>query len=383
MKSVHPRLLRRVFLVFLVLPCSLLFAQAAVKLTLDAGALVHAGLEEADWSSFASGELDFQSSASAGVRGRLTMTAMLLSVNGAALARFDITRLFIRANLPLFDGFVPRLSVGKNNIAWGKGAFFNAGNLFFGKAGAQGLLGGVTALARNETEWLALLYIPFGALSFAEAAASIPLPAFSVVATPQGELMLPTPVEAGSGASYGARLSGNFDAFAAELAWHYSGADDKQEFSCSVSGALGDTELYGSYALALPYDRARITGGLLAVNFAPMLDSTSFRLEALVQPEASWEQKELTDEERLDGYPYGVHIFADVSVGLGTAVLTARSLYSPIDSSALFSLTLLWKPYQGLWYYFGGSINAGSEGALYESWKTGSWSATGGLRFVF
>jgi len=107
------------------------------------------------------------------------------------------------------------------------------------------------------------------------------------------------------------------------------------------------------------------------------------RFECLVQPEKPWSQTELSEEMRQSGYPYGLHILADIAFGFDTISFTTRTLYSPIDSSALFVLTVLWKPYQGLWYYVSSTFNAGGQGTLYESWTQSSWSVIGGLRMIF
>ncbi len=358
-------------------------SQQIVKITLDTGALVYAGTEHASWFSFAYSELDFQSQFQDALRGRVTLLGTLVSVDGSITSRFDIQRLFVRAQLPMFEGFMPRITLGKNNITWGKGAFFNAGNLFFGEAGSAGILKTVTSISINETDWLAVLYIPVGMVSFIECALHIPLPEYTLVAMPQGEFLLPVTVAAGTQSVYGVRCYADFDVLALEGAWNYKEADNQHKVAVSAATALGGAELYSGFSCMLPYEQPCITGGFLMLNLITGLDTSSLRLEFLIQPEKPWSQTELTQETRQSGYPYGVHILADISIGLDTLVFTTRSLYSPVDSSALFVFTMLWKPYQGLWYYITGTFNAGDAGTLYESWIQGSWSIIGGLRMVF
>lgn len=357
--------------------------QQTVKITLDSGAVLYAGSEDANWSSFAQSELDFQSPLQDALRGRLTLLGTIVSVNGSITALLEIQRLFIRAQLPLFEGFTPRITLGKNNITWGKGTFFNAGNLFFGEAGSTGNLKTVSSLARNETDWLAVLYVPVGLVSFLECAIHIPLPEYTLVALPQGELMLPVAKSVGSESVYGIRYYADLEVLALETAWSYKEAENIHTVAVSLSSALGGVELYSGYACVLPYDQPCITSGILVLDCIAGIDTSSLRLECLVQPEKLWSQTVLTSQMRQSGYPFGIHILADISIGFDTLVLTTRALYSPIDSSALFVLTMLWKPYQGLWYYVTGALNAGGTGTLYESWTNGSWSLVGGLRMVF
>ncbi|HQG39463.1 MAG TPA: hypothetical protein PLV76_01075, partial [Spirochaetales bacterium] len=177
--------------------------QQTVKITLDTGAVLYAGLENVNWLSFANSELDFQSPVYDAIRGRVTLQGTLVSINGAVTTLFDITRLFVRAQLPLFEGFSPRITVGKNTITWGMGAFFNAGNLFFGEAGSSGMLTTVSALSRNETDWLAVLYMPVGVFSFIECVLHVPLSEYTIVSSPQGNLMLPIAQSAGTQSMYG------------------------------------------------------------------------------------------------------------------------------------------------------------------------------------
>lgn len=357
--------------------------QQTVKITLDTGAVLYAGLENVNWLSFANSELDFQSPVYDAIRGRVTLQGTLVSINGAVTTLFDITRLFVRAQLPLFEGFSPRITIGKNTITWGMGAFFNAGNLFFGEAGSSGMLTTVSALSRNETDWLAVLYMPVGVFSFIECVLHVPLSEYTIVASPQGNLMLPIAQSAGTQSMYGVRWYADFEALALEAAWNYKETDNTHKVAISAASALGSVELYSSLNCVIPYEQPCVSGGILILNFIPGIDATSVRFECLVQPEKPWSQTELSEEMRQSGYPYGLHILADIAFGFDTISFTTRTLYSPIDSSALFVLTVLWKPYHGLWYYVSSTFNAGGQGTLYESWTQSSWSVIGGLRMIF
>lgn len=102
-----------------------------------------------------------------------------VSVNSAG--ELALNRAWMKARMPwLIEGATSRLTVGLAPLSWGKGFLFNAGDPIFGELPAMTSLSG--GEYRTATAWLAAIYLPLGAFSFAEAVYLPPIPTASSAA---------------------------------------------------------------------------------------------------------------------------------------------------------------------------------------------------------
>ncbi|ADN01179.1 hypothetical protein [Spirochaeta thermophila] len=367
-----------------------LWSEQQIRVIMDT-ALFGMRIDEETWSLFStgSGELDLQSRGNRNVRARLSLTASLgqevgtdegtSSLTGRETATFGIHYAYVKVRIPLAERYAVRLSMGKNALTWGVGSLFNAGNIAFNPTATQGAsLLAVEGPVREDTAWYASLYLPLGTYAFLEPVALVAL-------APASEAPLfPTPEET----SLGARLHTKAGPLLLEAAYLHDGREARHVGALTLQGNLG-ADLYLSVSSSLPGETDDILSslkegliistGAFWLNPIEVGEGLSLRIEALVIPDASWEEGTAGDLS-----DYGIHLYHELSLAPSDRLtLLFRGLLSPIDLSGVGIAGLDWNLDQGLHLYSFFSLQVGEETDLYSPSHPGGIALAGGVRYTF
>ena len=370
----------------LLLLASASAAVADVRSTVTLDAQVNAASHPEETLLLGSGgraRLDLVATGNRNVRGQLSIAADLHqppAPHGAAgtgpdglVTGLGVERAFIRARLPGF-----RITAGKTRLSWGRGRFFNAGDILFGQepgfsAGANEYL--------TATDWLVAAYIPLDRLSFLET------------------VVLPPPLPARlADTGAGARAVIRVGELTAEAGYRYGigpvgAAEQEHRGYLSLKGALAGVDWHLSAGSAVPasgdadradaaQDRLHLTaGGFGFVNLGPESGLLNMRLEAGVRPWRRWrEQAEVA--ATLDRY--GLYLFPEI--GFAPADnwnLSLSGVVSPIDGSAVAAAGASWNILQGLTFSFHATAMLGDEDDTFAWDRPGSLAAVLAARYVF
>lgn len=367
-----------------------LWGEQQVRVVLDT-ALFGMRIDEETWSLFStgSGELDLQSRGSRNVRARLSLTASLgqevgtgegmPSLTGRETASFGIHYAYVKVRIPLAERYDVRLSLGKNALTWGVGSLFNAGNIAFNPTATQGAsLLAVEGPVREDTAWYGSLYVPLGTYAFLEPVALVAL------APASDSPLFPAPEET----SLGARLHTKAGPLLLEAAYLHDGREARHVGALTLQGNLG-ADLYLSVSSSLPDETDDllssleegfiISTGAFWLNPIEVGEGLSLRLEALVIPDASWEEGTAGDLS-----DYGIHLYHELSLAPSDRLtLLFRGLLSPIDLSGVGIAGLDWNLDQGLHLYSFISLQMGEKTDLYSPSHPGGIALAGGVRYTF
>lgn len=346
------------------------------------------------------GELDFLSPRRAAVQARLQLRATLgeqQTAAGVAAERSDlleVPRASLRFRFPLSEDYSMRVTAGRDRLTWGIGSLFNAADLLFGADGTSAADFSATDDVRDETTWLASFYFPMGALSYLE---TVALPR---LAEPQ--------FSAGGDAGEGSAANGNDGTGAApaadtraglrlhtrlagvtiEPAYLYDGREGHHDLALALQGGWG-ADLYATVRLRLdadiPADPASVAGerstlsGGIYYSFDVAADRTlTGRLETLVAPGASWENRSNPEAE------YAILLYPELVYAPGRTVnLIGRSVVSPIDHSALITGGVSWNVFQGFRALAFAAVQVGDQRSVYGWDRPGSFALSTGFNYRF
>lgn len=121
-----------------VVAISVSFAQVRPggKISFSSG---YASLEENKfWYSSAEALAKLDANVSSSVKAYLESTCSILSVpetdytTAGFAGNVTLSKAYVKARLPWFNGFSARMNAGKQPVSWGYGLFYNAGDLIFG-----------------------------------------------------------------------------------------------------------------------------------------------------------------------------------------------------------------------------------------------------------
>ncbi len=283
---------------------------------------------------------------------------------------------------------------GKDRIAWGDGAFFNAGDVIFSAASVQADF--LSDTLRDETAWMLTGFFPLGQFSFIEPVFMPPQPDYTAIGNPFAfsGTSEDTNAEAMSilDSSFGLRIQLKPGNIKMEAGYLYRGMDKVHapyisfqgnllvDWYLSVSGGIYDGDPSAEDALE---DSYTITLGLLHVAKPTQDSSLSFRVEALIRPEGEWDAVSYTPG--LDSVPdYGIQLFGEIVwAPRQTFTLYLRGVLSPLDTSALIIPGVNWNIYQGFSILGFFAIQAGANDALYAAKRAGGFTGIAGVSYIF
>jgi hypothetical protein len=206
---------------------------------------------------------------------------------------FTLEKAYLKIRLPGFiDGSSSRLSFGKMPVAWGQGAFFNAGDILFGAAPNQTSL--FSSEYRTDTDWMVVFYLPLGDWSFVEIIGSPPMRSGETgrgggrfVFTPGWAAL--NSIEAGY--LYGAAFKTGelLNTAAAEAAGRqlYASLDGTLYFDYSLSTSLTVYNTETDSSAGAVYNSWKISAGIFriwSINGGARSIPVSFRMEGLFAP---------------------------------------------------------------------------------------------------
>lgn len=315
------------------------------------------------FSATAESRLTFQAEASREVKGLLEIDATV-TPGSLPEAVFEVSRAYLKARFPWF-----RLTAGKTRLSWGAGFVFDAGDVIFG--GMTPDLDLTQADPRDNTAWLASVYVPLGDFSFFEA---VGLP-----------LMPPQPGDpAGTGwLNAGGRAVAGLKGITLEAGYLYSGERKIHMPYMSVQTSLY-FDLYAATSLGIPEagatwdkvsDSLHVSCGLYRAFDLGGPGSLSVRAEAAIVPCGEW--GEISGGLPADSPGYGALAFADLTYAPSDAfAASARSLLSPVDTSGLVLLEVSWQAFQGFWILVDGLAMFGESDDLF------GWDGDNDLAFL-
>lgn len=327
-----------------------------------------------------SARLDLAAVGNRAVRGQLSLTADLRSAGAAEQAAGGVAleRAFLRARLPGF-----RVTAGKTRLSWGRGRFFNAGDILFGQTPAFAAGAGEFLTA---ADWLVAAYVPLGRLSFLELVALPPLDPLTIDRTDAGGRAV---ARLGELTVEGGYL------YAAARAAAGDAADRAHRGYLSLKGAVTGVDWHLSAGTELPAaagaDLRRaaahhllITGGGLAfLDLGPAAGAVSLLLEAGVRPWRAWDASAPPPPAAALDH-YGLYLFPELGYRPADGWnLSLSGMASPLDASGVAAAGASWNILQGLTLGFHGAVMFGRPEATFAWRRRGGLSATLLARYVF
>lgn len=367
-------MVKRTVIFLLLLCCAWVPAYAeissTVKLTL-LNTLATTEGETVSLTGYGTGRLTFKSSGSRNVKGQLSFNAYI-----GDTGFFDVSRAFVKVRLP-----GSRVTIGKDTISWGEGAFYNAGDVIFGAAPRSEDL--TAEVLRDDAVWLTSAYVPLGSFSFVEPVLLAPELNLAYLAQSSQ-----APVPSLGDTAVGGRVVAKAGGIKTEVGYLYRGRERTHNPYVSLQGhILVDFHLSGSVSIPHYPDgncavaKPAVSAGLFHLQRIPgPSDSVSFRLEGLLRPAGQWKAQ---DKSGLDP-EYALMLYPEVVWTLDQSVtLLCRSVVSPVDLSALVTAGVNWNVYEGLKLLGYVSVQAGEKKDLYGFDKNGGLGLAAGVQYIF
>ena len=272
----------------------------------------------------------------------------------------DVPYANIRVRFVTEEGYAMRLNAGRARLTWGDGSFYNAADSLFGVAAQNPDL--TQSTIREETTWLLAGYFPLGRFGFIE---PLLLPPLSVLTNAPLEHL-----------AAGLRVQGKVADIKGELSYLFRAEQSRHIPALSLQGNLG-IDWYLSSSFAVESDAAnaaqrigeswKISLGLLHIIDLEGDSSLSLRLESLWAPGGIWEARALTADQQPRTVNYGLFLYPEILLSLsGSFQIYLRTIFSPVDLSALISAGVVWQPYTGLSISLFPSLQLGEAQDIYH-----------------
>ncbi|RKX77815.1 MAG: hypothetical protein DRP87_08025 [Spirochaetes bacterium] len=349
--------------------------------------LIRVGEKDYSLSVTGTGEASLKAENNRNVRAELALKAIILPNQDQPLP-ITLPRAFIKVRFPHF-----RATLGKTRVSWGDGSCFNAGDLLFGSTSIDTEL--TEQVIRDETAWLASLYVPMGRFSFAEAV-FIPPDPLAAITDDKTAYSLP-PIEH---TQAGGRAVTKLFTIKTEGGYLYRGEEKTHNIYAALQGhLLADWNISASTSIPSQSpegedlkDSLLISAGLFHLQRLGIDSQISFRLEALLRPWGTWEEikNEVVIMDSTAVYPppeganYALFLYPEITLGLSRSInLSLRSLVSPVDLSAMFLLGNSWNMYQGFDILTFILLQAGEENDIFSLERPGGLAFSLGFRFKY
>ncbi len=366
------KITKRTVLPFLValLALSSLFSAENPVISMDLSPTIRYQAKDDTWteSMVADLSVSLASKREGNVRGEVVLQGSSQDMTPS----FDsiVHKAYFKARFPSF-----RITAGKTRLSWGDGMLFNAADVLYGSNDTSVFL--TKTELRSTTNWLASINYPLGFFTFAEA------------------VVMPSETGVPIDMLFGARYYTTVKDIKVEMGY----ATKKPEKTVrehkpyiSLQGNLGfDWYLSSSLAIPVAGDIAKksseswmISAGIFHLVTLPLDRSITLRLELLTRPFGQWKAGPVSDSDAaLLFYP---ELVLSYSPSLSFSL---RSIFSPLDLSAMSTLGVSWNIFEAFNLIGSISILTGDDGDLFP-WSTtkastasNSFSATIGSIWVF
>lgn len=334
--------------------------------------------EDVGYSAAGIGTLTFEAGNAENVKAEVAVEGIL-----SETPMLSLPRGYVKARFPWF-----RVTAGKAPISWGVGFALNAGDVIFRQFDPA-----VQLSAENLRDMSALLtsmFIPVGYFSFAEICVLPPSLNVSALAT-DPDYSYPLISET----QIGGRFYLEAGPAVIEPGYLYDAGIDTHFPYISIQGHLGaDLHLSGSLGIETRdpegeriYKAFILSGGGTYVASLPGSGSLTFRLESLVYPAGKWKEDDSTSAARPVSAPYpeyGILLYPEINWSITESVSAfVRSLFCPVDMSAVTSCGGSWNIFNGFDLLGFISIEGGDETDTYAYGRPGWFAFTLGMQYIY
>lgn len=331
----------------------------------------------ASLSGLGNAVVNLQAEGDKNVKAEFELSATTLGTGTVVNALLSVPKAYVKVRFPSF-----RLTAGKTRLSWGEGFYFNSGDILFGSTGTGTDL--TADILRNDTAWLLSSWHSLGTYAYLE---TILLPPELALTPGGGNLPAFEDLRAGT------RLEAKILEIRTQAGYLYRGIDREHSVFLSMQGNVF-VDWYAAVATDISGESpdtgtvkaaTRISWGLFHPENFQEGGSVTFRLEGLLRPWGTWQESAPAVSASGSVQPdYGLLLYPEISWSPSQFLsFQIRSVYSPLDSSALLTAGAFWKPYKGFSLLAFFNIQAGDEDDLYSFDRTGGIGFTAGMRYSF
>lgn len=384
---------KKAALVFILFLCSLLPLYSEVETTVEIevyNTLSMLDKESVGYSATGIGSLTFTAAGTKNIKAELSIEGIVSNT-----PMLNLSRGYIKARFPGF-----RITLGKAPISWGNGFAFNGGDVVFRKFAPTENLS--SEILRDDAALLSSAYIPLGSFSFAEILVLPPEIDFTALLSDPNYISPPI-----VDTKIGARSYLEMGPLGIEPGYVYDGSIDTHFPYIGIQGFLW-ADWYIAASLGIEtrnpvgeriYETYIMSAGASYSASFESGGSLTLRLESLIYPAGEWREVEDSNNSGAvavdvaetgtpaepSPYPqYGLLLYPELSWGISeSAALFLRSIFSPVDMSAVTSFGGSWNIFTGFDLLGFAAIQGGDETDTYAYGSPGWFSLSLGARYIF